>query len=102
MKKKTFYLHVRFPPEQTSERSRDDATTIQAMGELFGPGQPLDASKYYVILPISEETRGCPHGHLRMTRGRCGSLLLHRGGLAPPTPCRSPGALTQDPNRTFP
>jgi hypothetical protein len=27
-----------------------------------------------------------------MTRGRCGSLLLHRKGLAPSTPCRSPGA----------
>ena len=24
----------------------------------------------------------------RMTRGRCGSLLLHRSGLAPPTLCR--------------
>ena len=24
--------------------------------------------------------------------GRCGSLLLHRDGLAPSTPCRSPGA----------
>src|SRR5437879_210391 len=33
-----------------------------------------------------------PHGQLRMTRGRCGSLLLHRKGLAPSTPCRSPGA----------
>src|SRR5450755_4642320 len=32
-------------------------------------------------------------GYLRMTRGRCGSLLLHRDGLAPSTPCRSPGAL---------
>src|SRR5450631_2048257 len=31
--------------------------------------------------------------YLRMTRGRCGSLLLHRDGLAPSTPCRSPGAL---------
>src|SRR5579864_6091270 len=28
-----------------------------------------------------------------MTQGRCGSLLLHRGGLSPPTSCRSPGAL---------
>ena len=27
-----------------------------------------------------------------MTRGRCGSLRLHRGGLAPPTSRRSPGA----------
>ena len=25
---------------------------------------------------------------LRMTRGRCGSLHLHRGGLSPPTSCR--------------
>ncbi len=29
---------------------------------------------------------------LRMTRGQRGSLHLHRCGLAPPTPCRSPGA----------
>jgi len=31
-----------------------------------------------------------PSRYLRMTRGRCGSLLLHRDGLAPSTPCRSP------------
>src|SRR5450631_2765189 len=37
--------------------------------------------------------RQYPRGYLRMTRGRCGSLLLHRDGLAPSTPCRSPGAL---------
>src|SRR4051794_38628536 len=34
-----------------------------------------------------------PYGCRRTARGRCGSLLLHRSGLAPPTPCRSPGAL---------
>jgi len=34
-----------------------------------------------------------PRGCLRTAWGRCGSLLLHRSGLAPPTPCRSPGAL---------
>ncbi len=28
----------------------------------------------------------------RMTRGRCGSLHLHRRGLSPHTSCRSPGA----------
>src|ERR1700719_2424202 len=33
-----------------------------------------------------------PHDRPRMTRGRCGSLLLHRNGLAPSAPCRSPGA----------
>src|SRR6266852_3978755 len=41
--------------------------------------------------------RRYPHGHQRMTRGRCGSLLLHRDGLAPSTPCRSPGALRTSP-----
>src|SRR5271169_4738250 len=35
-----------------------------------------------------------PRGRVRTARGRCGSLFLHRSGLAPPTPCRSPGALT--------
>src|SRR5713101_975748 len=33
-----------------------------------------------------------PCGRRRTAWGRCGSLLLHRSGLAPPTPCRSPGA----------
>src|SRR5450631_1665039 len=41
--------------------------------------------------------RQYPRGYLRMTRGRCGSLLLHRDGLAPSTPCRSPGALRSSP-----
>ena len=34
-----------------------------------------------------------PHGCQRTARGRGGSLRLPRGGLAPPTPGRSPGAL---------
>src|SRR5450755_4681585 len=42
--------------------------------------------------------RQYPHGYWRMTRGRCGSLLLHRDGLAPSTPCRSPGALRFTPD----
>jgi len=29
-----------------------------------------------------------PHERRRTARGRCGSLLLHRGGLSPPTLCR--------------
>jgi hypothetical protein len=32
------------------------------------------------------------HPRQRTARGRCGSLLLHRIGLAPTTHCRSPGA----------
>ena len=36
-----------------------------------------------------------PHGTRRTARGRCDSLGLHRRGLAPHTPCRSPGALPE-------
>ena len=44
-------------------------------------------------LPVPLPTlRRRPHERLRTAWGRCGLLLLHRRGLAPPTPCRSPGA----------
>src|SRR5215467_4841435 len=39
--------------------------------------------------------RSRPRGRPRTDRGRCGLLLLHRTGLSPHTPCRSPGALTR-------
>ena len=45
--------------------------------------------------------RRCPRGHLRMTWDQCDSLLLHRDGLAPSTPCRSPGALRFFPNKSL-
>jgi hypothetical protein len=45
----------------------------------------------YAPLPT---LRRRPRGRLRTDRGRCGSLLLHRSGLSPHTPCQSPGALT--------
>src|SRR5271155_2227272 len=52
----------------------------------------------YAPLPtLRRRPRGCP----RTARGRCGSLLLHRSGLSPPTPCRSPGALTRVAARTL-
>jgi len=34
-----------------------------------------------------------PRGRTRTARGHCGSLFPQCGGLPPPTPCRSPGAL---------
>ncbi len=49
-------------------------------GSMAGPHVPLST------------LRRLPRGTLRMTRGRCDSLHLHRGGLSPPAPCRSPGA----------
>src|SRR5216684_3575375 len=45
----------------------------------------------YAPLPT---LRSHPRGRLRTDRGRRGLLLLHRSGLSPHTPCRSPGALT--------
>src|SRR5690348_9991407 len=46
----------------------------------------------YAPLPT---LRSHPRGGLRTDRGRRGLLLLHRSGLSPRTPCRSPGALTR-------
>src|ERR1700758_4529027 len=46
----------------------------------------------YVPLPT---LRSHPRVRLRTDRGRRGLLLLHRSGLSPHTPCRSPGALTR-------
>src|SRR5438093_436764 len=36
--------------------------------------------------------RFAPRGARRTARGQCGTLFLHCEGLAPSTPCRSPGA----------
>src|SRR5437870_13409485 len=46
----------------------------------------------YAPLPT---LRSHPRGGLRTDRGRRRLLLLHRSGLSPHTPCRSPGALTR-------
>src|SRR6201987_3726000 len=46
----------------------------------------------YAPLPT---LRSDPRGRLRTDRGRRGLLLLHRSGLSPHIPCRSPGALTR-------
>ena len=53
--------------------------------------RPFRGSMAGLCSPLSTLRRR-PRERLRMTRGQCGSLLLHCGGLAPPTSCRSPGA----------
>jgi hypothetical protein len=63
---------------------------------FFGHTGYIRGSMAGLCAPLST-LRRCPRGHLRMTRGRCGSLLLHRDGLAPSTPCRSSGALRSTP-----
>ena len=61
-------------------RQRRHPETVFYRGSMAGLHVPLPTLRRH------------PHGGLRTARGRCGSLLLHRSGLAPPTPCRSPGA----------
>src|SRR5450830_761537 len=51
------------------------------------PGAPMAG----LCVPLST-LHVAPHGTPRMTRGQCDSLFLHRLGLSPFTPCRSPGA----------
>jgi hypothetical protein len=62
--------------------------TASALGKTFFRG-----SMAGLCAPLPTLRRH-PRGRLRTARGRCGSLLLHRSGLPPLTPCRSPGAPT--------
>src|ERR1035441_2004324 len=61
-------------------RQRRHPESVFYRGSMVGLCAPLPT--------LRRHPRGC----LRTARGRRGSLLLHRSGLAPPTPCRSPGA----------
>src|SRR3978361_2397667 len=61
-------------------RKRRDPRRVLLRGSIPGPSLPLST------------LRPRPRGLTRMTRGRCGSLYLHRKGLAPSPSCRSPGA----------
>ena len=65
-----------------------------AYSNASAPGtiSPFAAQWLACTLPC-RRFAGHPRGCRRTARGRCGSLLLHRSGLSPPTPCRSPGAL---------
>src|SRR3954447_15658742 len=65
---------------------------------LRGQAHPRRSGRYYYRRSMAglrtplPTLRPGPRGPTRTARGRCGSLLLHRGGLAPPTSRRSPGA----------
>ena len=72
----TLTLWPRRLPSDTRRR-RSDCTFRGSMAGLYDPPSTL---------------RPRPRGLRRTARGRCGSLLVHRSGLPPPTTCRSPGA----------
>jgi hypothetical protein len=54
-----------------------------------------DRSSRFSGWPVHSPADASPGscGRPRTAQGRCGSLLLHRKGLAPSTSCRPPGAL---------
>jgi len=64
------------------------------IGDCVGtPGSITFAAQWLACtLPYRRFAATLTSASARTARGRCGSLLLHRGGLPPPTPCRSPGA----------
>src|SRR5271166_5481656 len=81
------------PPLAMSRRAVLPSTqlTVSAPGTLDLRGS---MAGLHVPLPTLHL---CPRGQRCTARGRRGSLLLRRIGLAPTTPCRSPGALTAHP-----
>ena len=88
------YAHARFYDDAGSpgvSRWRRPAHGLLQDGEHRHPGVGLRRSMAGLRAPLSTlhaKSRDLPC----MTRGQCGSLHLHRRGLAPPTSCRSPGA----------
>ena len=61
-------------------RRRRHSGLILFRSSMAGPCAPLPTLRF------------APRGAERTARGQCGTLFLHCEGLAPSTPCRSPGA----------
>src|ERR1700675_3916231 len=70
----------------------------RARSGAYGVGTPekITYAAQWLACAPRPTLRRYPRGRLRTAWGRCGSLLLHRGGLSPPAPCRSPGAQVVD------
>src|SRR2546425_4241002 len=64
--------------------------TVTDLHRLPPAGLPAHRGSMAGLCPPLPTLRRRPRGRQRTARGRCRSLLLHRSGLAPPTPCRSP------------
>src|SRR5436190_6981214 len=67
--------------------------TVTDLHRLPPAGLPAHRGSMAGLCSPLPTLRRRPRERQRTAWGRCGSLLLHRSGLAPPTPCRSPGAL---------
>jgi len=70
-----------------------DARCVAFCGtENIGTPNLAYAAQYLACALPCERFASALAGNPRSTRGRCGSLRLHRDGLPPSTFCRSPGA----------
>jgi hypothetical protein len=89
------YVHARVPDDAGwcgSSRYRIRPCCLLLPRRHWHPGlHCFRRSQPGLHTPLSM-LRVTPRGATRMTRGRRGSLPLHRGGLSPLTSCRSPGA----------
>jgi hypothetical protein len=86
-------------PASTTTRGQHASCDIDARCVAFcgteniGTPNLAYAAQYLACaLPCERFTSALAGSNPRITRGRCGSLRLHRDGLPPSTFCRSPGA----------
>jgi len=85
-------------PGSTTTRGRHASCDIDAHRVAFcgteniGTPNLSYAAPYLACALPCERFASALAGNPRITRGRCGSLPLHRDGLPPSTFCRSPGA----------
>src|SRR4029453_16604651 len=85
-------------PGSTTTRGQHASCDIDARRVAFcgteniGTPNLSYAAQYLACALPCERFTSTLAGNPCITQGRCGSLHLHRGGLPPPTSCRSPGA----------
>src|SRR3954447_7441339 len=83
-------------PEAAQMSAPAETTTTSLPPEDAGAAERKESRAHtevqWLLLKLGNDMSPGPRGPTRTARGRCGSLLLHRGGLAPPTSRRSPGA----------
>ena len=74
--------------------ARDDAPGCAAFRHRHGVGPGIGNFRRLNGWPMRSPVNASPRPSRATAHdlGPCGSLLLHRKGLAPSTPCRSPGA----------
>jgi len=85
------------PGSQTTQgrsNTRTDVSARVAFRDTYRVGalSNFTFAAQWLAYTLPSTLRRHPRGCRRTAWGQCGSLLLHCNGVAPSTPCRSPGA----------